>query len=63
MTHKIYVAAKNPLVIPLEADADLVADDLIDLFRDNGSLILNKEQVKVRNKSGHLYFITIEKLK
>ena len=65
VTHKVYVAARNPLVVPQEADADLVVDDLIDLFRDNDSVVFNNQDqaiLKVKDKSGHVYSITIEKI-
>ncbi len=64
--HKVYVVARNPLVVPQEADADLVVDDLIDLFRDNDSIMFNSQDqafLKVKDKFGHVYSITIEKLK
>ena len=64
--HKtVYVAANHPLVVPQEADADLIIDDLIDLFRDNDSVVFNNQDqaiLKVKDKSGHVYSITIEKI-
>jgi len=66
MRKTVYVAARHPLVVPQEADADLVIDDLIDLFRDNDSIVFNNQVqavLRAKDRLGHIYSITIEKIK
>lgn len=66
MRKVVYVASRHPLAVPQEADADLVVDDLIDLFRDNDSVVFNNQEqaiLKAKDKLGHIYSIIIEKIK
>lgn len=52
-------------MVPQESDADLVVDDLIDLFVDNNSVVFNNQDqaiLKAKDKLAHVYSITIEKI-
>ncbi len=67
MRRIIYLVAKNGLTVPEDCDADLLADDLIDVLRDNDTTIHNTHRTaslkKLSAKAPRTLVLTIEEIK
>ena len=64
MQRIIYLLSKNKLTVPEECDADLLVDDLIDVFRDSSTTIHNSSKTTSLLMEGkQAFIITIEEFK
>lgn len=58
MKREFYILSAYPLTIPLEFPAELLAEDLVDLIRDNKTLIFETlKQAICKKKEKELKFI------
>jgi len=63
---RIYVVSPYPIPKLEDADADLLVDDIIDMFQDNRTCAMNDGEMalvkKISSDHKYVYAITVEKL-